>query len=409
MRIFGTVCFLILLSSFSPLWGQRQGGGNTGGGGTTQPRSTPRQPSSTRRPQTLGENDPFGRRRLQMLILSGRIQTSSGPLTGQVRVEFWSFGQMIRTVFSDLRGNFSISFDESSKMASLAATDASVSSARMSTALGNQTGQSGFGSQGARSLLNGGEIRISAPGFHPISLPTAGRTNDFGLNDLGTITLQRIAKVEGSFLSAVSFAAPKKARKEYAKALKLNKKGKVDEAESRLLSAVEIYPKYATAWNSLGEIYQGKNQIEEASDAYSRALKADPKYTVPYLHLTQLQLAEGRHQAALETLGSLLKLDHTLGVAHYYQAVAHYALTQYGEAEQAIRQGLKSLHTPPTMSHLLLGDLLARKGTFVEAAEELRLFLKAAPNSPNSAQARNLLARLEPHLPKENRIDEPAQ
>ena len=310
---------------------------------------------------------------------------------------------MVRTVFSDLRGNFSISFGDSSQMASLAAADASVSSSRMYTRLGSRTAQIGFGRQDARSLLQSGEIRISAAGFHPISLSTAGRTDQIGINDLGTITLQRIAQVEGSFLSAVSGAAPKKARKEFTKALKLNKKGKVDEAESRLLSAVEIYPEYATAWNSLGQIYQGKNQLEKASDAYSRAVKADPKYTVPYLHLTKIHLAEGRHQEALETSGSLLQSDPTLGIAHYYQAVAHHSLTQYGEAEQAIRKALESLHTPPTMSHLLLGDLLARKGTFVEAAEELRLFLKAAPNSPSSAQARDMLAQLEPHLPKENK------
>ena len=181
----------------------------------------------------------------------------------------------------------------------------------------------------------------------------------------------------------------------------MNKKRKVDEAESRLLSAVEIYPEYATAWASLGQIYQGKKQLEKASAAYSRAVKADPKYTVPYLHLIEIQLAEGRHQEALETSEGLLKLDNTLGIAHH-------SLAQYGEAEQAIRKALKSLHTPPTMSHLLLGDLLARKGTFVEAAEELRLFLKAAPNSPSSAQARNLLAQLEPHLPKDNKTAEAA-
>ncbi len=310
---------------------------------------------------------------------------------------------MIRTVFSDLRGNFTISFDESSQMASLGAADASVSGSGLSNPLSNRRGQFGGVGLDARALLQGGEIRISVAGFHPISLITAGRTNQIGLNDLGTITLQRIAKVEGSFLSAISGAAPKKARKEYAKALKLNKKRKVDEAESRLLSAVEIYPEYATAWNGLGQIYLGKNQLEKASDAYSRAVKADPKYTVPYLNLIKIHIAKGRNQEALEISEGLLKLDNTLGIAHYFQAIAHYSLTQYGEAEQAIRKALKSLHTPPTMSHLLLGDLLARKGTFVEAAEELRLFLKAAPNSPSSAQARDLLAQLEPHLPKENK------
>ena len=236
-------------------------------------------------------------------------------------------------------------------------------------------------------------------------MSTAGRTSQFGLNDLGTITLERLAKVEGSFLSVVSLAAPKKARKEFTKALKLSKKGKGDEAESRLLSAVEIYPKYASAWNNLGEIYQRKNQLEKASDAYSRAVKADPKYTVPYLHLTQIHITKGRYQEVIETSKILLKLDPTLGIAHHHQAVAYYSLTQYGAAEKAVRAALKSLHKPPTISHLLLGDLLARKGTFVEAAEELHLFLKAEPNSPISAQARNLLARMEPHLPKE---EEPA-
>ena len=120
----------------------------------------------------------------------------------------------------------------------------------------------------------------------------------------------------------------------------------------------------------------------------------------PYLGQAEVDFRAQQFQEVIKTTEGLLRLDPTLGLAHYYKAVSHYSLGQLEEAEKSARTSLGSLHKPPPAAHFLLGSLLARKGTYPKAVEELRLFLKAEPNAPQAAHARNMLTQLEGRLAK---------
>src|SRR5262249_8687766 len=100
--------------------------------------------------------------------------------------------------------------------------------------------------------------RAALPGFRSDVVNLGGR-RAFDNPDVGTIVLHRLANVEGVTISAVSLQAPKDAKKAYDKGHDLLKKKKIPEAEKELDKAVQIYPKYSTAWFELGRIRESRN------------------------------------------------------------------------------------------------------------------------------------------------------
>lgn len=352
---------------------------------------------------------PEFQRRSQTLIISGRVQSGSSDLGEQIRVEFWNHGQMLRAVFSDLRGNFSFTFDGNQGPMTPGGDSAATSDASYSVEQNRFRQFGGAAGGDVRGMIRGGEIRVRLSGYRPVTKMIMGPLDSFGLTDVGTITLQRLAKVEGTAISLTSLQAPKKARKEMNKAAKLLKKSKKEKATEHLQKAVEIYPQYAVAWQMLGDIYLGQNQPEKARQAFSESIKSDPKYIRPYLGQADIQMRTRQFNELIETTGTLLRLDPTLGTASYYKAVGHYSLGQFAEAEKSAQAAIRSPSGSPAVVHFMLGTLLARKGTLPEAEKELRLFLQIAPGSPAAAEAQKLLTQMESQLSKMQQTETPAQ
>jgi hypothetical protein len=286
MRHLGILVFAaVFLAAFSlPLPGQ-QGGGSSGssGGSAVGTSSTSGRGATTESggPGRISGRMPGYDLEKRTIIISGRVQSVSANFGEQIRVEFWNHGRLLQAVFSDLRGNFTFTFDgnqgqRTSRGNSAVTSDASYSAQQ------NRFRNSGFGFPGdVGAMVRGGEIRVHVAGFHPVNKPVRGPLSM--VTDVGTITLERQAKIEGTAVSLTSLQAPKKARKELNKAAKLLKKSKTEEAAEHLRKAVEIYPQYAVAWNWLGDIYLRQDQPEKARQAFSESMKADPKYIRPYL------------------------------------------------------------------------------------------------------------------------------
>ncbi len=400
MRHFGILLFAtVFLAAFTlPLSGQ-QGGGRPGGGGRSSTSAPPsmERPQQGQRIQSLEQRVPGIDSRV--FVITGRVQSGSGYLGEQIRVEFWNHGQMLRAVFSDLRGNFSFTFDRSSAALVTAAGNSATTSDASHSGAQNRYRQGGFGfgsQEDVRNMIQGGEIRVYVAGFHPVSKSIISRLSM--ITNVGAITLKRLANVEGTAVSLTSFQAPKKARKELNKAVKLLKKSKTQEAAEHLQKAVEVYPQYAVVWHMLGKIYLNQNQPEKAHQAFSESIKADPKYIRPYLEQANIQMLSRQFTDLIETSGTLLRLDPTLGTASYYKAVGHYYLGQFAEGEKSALTAVQSPGSLPPGAHFMLGSLLAHEGTYAEAAKELRLFLQIAAGSPAAVEAQKLLTEMEGHL-----------
>jgi Flp pilus assembly protein TadD len=99
--------------------------------------------------------------------------------------------------------------------------------------------------------------------------------------------------------------------------------------------------------------------------------------------------------------------------AHYVRAVANLNLRNFEAAEESAReaQKLDTQHRLPRNDHLL-GVILLQKQDYAGAAQQLRTYLKFAPDSPDASSIKTQaeeLEKLADAQPKENPKENPQQ
>jgi tetratricopeptide (TPR) repeat protein len=194
--------------------------------------------------------------------------------------------------------------------------------------------------------------------------------------------------------------APKEAKKAFEKGRDNAKKGKWDNALKELQKAVEAYPKYAEAWHMLGLVQVEKKDMEAAKASFLKAVAADEKFVKPYLPLAQFAAGEGNWKGVSEYSEKLIRLNPVdFPQAYFYNAVAHYNLQNFEDAEKNAREAveLDKKHMMPKASHLL-GILLAMKRDYNGAAQHIRSYIAHAPQAGDIEQVKQQLAEIEKNL-----------
>jgi len=397
---------------------QKQGAPTTGptvpgapGTGTTTP-GRPTVPGTN--PNTTNPNDPNNPNnqinrfpdQQRPIFISGKVMLDDGTPPGDsVVIERVCNGNPRAEGYTDSKGRFSFQLGQNQGVMQ----DASMGSSgrggfggygnQDNGPLGSSQSRGGFGGAGSgiseRDLM-GCEIRAALPGFRSESVSLSGR-RAFDNPDVGTIILHRLANVEGVTISAVSLQAPKDAKKAFDKGRDFLKKKKPAEAEKELEKAVQIYPKYSTAWYELGRIKESQNDVEGARKAYGQALAADPKYINPYHQLAGISVKEQKWQDVADTTQRLISLDPVdFPDAYFYNSAANYYLKNYDAAEKSAREAQK-LDTRNRMpkTNQLLGVILAEKQDYAGAAEQIKKYLTLVPEGQDADTAKKQLIELE--------------
>ena len=216
----------------------------------------------------------------------------------------------------------------------------------------------------------------------------------WGNTEVAPILMYPIARVQGTSVSLTSMLAPKQARRSVEQATKALKKEKFDEAEVLLKSAIGIYPASAEAWFLLGDVYQLQKRKQEARESYLRAVQADGLYVRPYLRLARLSMNERDWRNAADLSNKALELDPiAFPEAYYLNALALYNLKDLETAERSARKGQRlDLSRQFPQMHLILANILSIKQDALGSIEEMRKYLKDAPNAEDAPMVR---ARLE--------------
>jgi tetratricopeptide (TPR) repeat protein len=339
-----------------------------------------------------------------VLFIQGRVATNDGtPVPNDLLVERVCNERVRQQVHATPRGDFSMQIG--SKFDSF--VDASSGQA-------SQEGEARKASTGGipRHDLANCELRTSAAGFRPNSISLVDLTPSASVVDVGSIVVQRIAKIKGTTLSATPYKAPPNARKVYEKGLEAERKGRVAEARKYFDQAVEIYPRYASAWFQLGKVYEKENDKDSARAAYTEATAIDKRFLPPYLSLASLAFEAGNWTEVLQFTGHIMDLDllnhgnfagYVLDLdewnsagAYFYNAVANYKLNKIEEAEKsALKAERLDLRTNFPQLHLLLAEIFARKKDYAVAMSQLKAYLELVPHAKDGDLVRERLAKLE--------------
>jgi len=327
------------------------------------------------------------------MFLIGRVTTDDGtPIPHDVLIERVCNDRVRQQVHASSRGDFSM------QMGSMADAflDASADGHP------DRTSQYGVQDRGLqigipRRELMTCELRASVPGFRSSIISLMEFPPSGGSINVGSIVVQRGAKIEGTMVSATTYQAPKDARKAYEKGLEAENKGKLADARSYFEKAVEIYPKHANAWFQLGMVLQKQNQKDEARAAYTQATTADDRFLPPYLSLALLA-GEGENWTEVVNLTAHILDRDPLNYpdAYFYNSVANYNLKKMEEAKKSGLQAerLDQRNRFPQV-HLLLAEIFSEKNEYPTAIAEMQTYLKLVPQAKNADQVRERLAKLQ--------------
>jgi tetratricopeptide (TPR) repeat protein len=236
--------------------------------------------------------------------------------------------------------------------------------------------------------LDGCDVSINLKGYKPVVVT---------LKQDAVITLKRIGDHEGSTVSETSLSAPKDAQKAYEHGLAAISEHKWDAAQKDLQKAVDIYPQYAQAWSTLGEVMVAQSKLPDARAAWEHAVKADPKYIKPYQELARMAIVENRAQDASEIAEKALAQSPVeFPAVYFYYAVAQQGLGHPDVAEKFARQAIEldTGHEYPRAEYLL-ASLLDAKGDRAGAIDHLNKYLEAAPKAADADKVRQRIAQLE--------------
>jgi tetratricopeptide (TPR) repeat protein len=374
------VSFAVFLAS--PLLAQK--------GGSPSPKApsgpTPTQPSARVDSVPNGpavQNPPF---------VYGKLLTESGAaLPESTSVELDCATQYVKAVHPELNGTFQ--FD----LRAVQQTDEDMSAAvdpedGEGVAIGPGNASTAPGVSAAFSYC---DLRISAPGYQPVSKFVDMRDGDIGGVNIGTLVLSPVFLEQSSEVSVNSLMVPKNARKEYEKGEKDLRRNDLRSATNHLEKAVADYKNFAAAWNDLGRIYMTTHQKDKAAQAFSNAIAADSGYVPPYLNLAELQIQNGQYADAASTAEKALGVHPELPSASFLEALADFKLNRFDAAEQNARQAERGPHQNIPQLHLLLANLLLRKNDFSGAAQEMRAYLKEFPNGQSVAEVKTRLPQVE--------------
>lgn len=325
----------------------------------------------------LGVNAP--------MFFSGRIVSEDGSALGNTAaIETVCNGSERIEAYADSKGRFSFQYGQVSPDV---VQDASIASG--DPRLGRfQTSRV----SSRRWELTNCQLRARVPGFLSESV---GLTPD-GQN-VGTIIVHRLGVVEGSVVSAVALAAPKDARKAFDKGEDDLRKGSPEQARKNFEKAVGLYPQYASAWQELGKLQIEAHQKDQARGSFAAAIKADPKFIEPYLGLAAIQANGQEWGDLLATTNRTLQLDpYDYPQAYFLNAVADFNMHNMDAAEKSAREAEK-LDTRGRIPGIrrLLSAILLNRHDYAQAADQMRGYLRYAPESAATDEVRAQLFAIE--------------
>jgi tetratricopeptide (TPR) repeat protein len=196
-------------------------------------------------------------------------------------------------------------------------------------------------------------------------------------------------------ISARDAAIPPPAVKEFEKAKKLLvEEQNGEKSVPHLLKAIQLYERFPQAYVLLGAAYAYQSKWTESQQAFEKAIQIDDKMSDAYLGLGTLQNQQNKFADAEQSLAKAVELAPESFQAQYELGKSYWALKRNAEAEPHAAKAV-ALQPGSAEAHVLMGNVLLRKGDAAGALREFKESLKIDPNHRYAEPTRQIVSRLE--------------
>ncbi|HYL97681.1 MAG TPA: tetratricopeptide repeat protein [Blastocatellia bacterium] len=282
---------------------------------------------------------------------------------------------------------------------------------RLEQVLTVRLGSIGFGEQYTTTDTNGRfyfyrlrsgtyTLTIDSRDFEPVNEtvqllePMRRDTSETALTQMVQINLKMKATTAGAAPATVSAAAagiPEPALKLYNGALTSVKAGDRAKAIDQLNQALALYPKFAAALNELGLQYLAQKKYPKAIESFKAALNIQADSPQAGLNLGIALVESASYRDAAVQLRDFVKKHNDSAQGRMYLGDALVRLGSYEDAEPELKESIRLGGDSVAEAHRFLAICYIQKGKGPEAAEELKTYLKLAPNAKDADKIRQLI------------------
>lgn len=187
---------------------------------------------------------------------------------------------------------------------------------------------------------------------------------------------------------------PKTATKEFQKGIKADALGQREEAIQHYEKAVSIAPGYYPAHNNLGSDRMAKSDLPGALKEFSEVVRLNQGDAAAYFNLSNVCILMGDLPEARRYLDEGMRRQPSSALGRFLEGTLNIRLGKLSDAEEPLRQAIR-LDPLMFQPRLQLVNLLLQQGRKDDAVAQLQDFVRFFPEGAYSAQAKNLLKRLQ--------------
>lgn len=204
-------------------------------------------------------------------------------------------------------------------------------------------------------------------------------------------------KNSSSTATGVVFAqdVPDAARKQYEHGSALIKKaGQEKEGVEALKKAIDIFPLYFDALETLGAEYLKQKEYEAAIPVLTTAIEVNGKAYQSLQALSVAQFNLKQMPEALESMRRSIAINQGSAAANLWLGMLLRQSSKLDEAETYLKQAAHLSGSKLPDAHWQLALLYNQLKRYKEAADELELFLKVQPDSRDKEMIQKLIQQL---------------
>ncbi len=210
----------------------------------------------------------------------------------------------------------------------------------------------------------------------------------------GNVASANSRRAHDAAVYAPELNVPDEARKQYQDGVDALKKDDLRAAEQDFRKAVELFPKYSSAYNALGVVLRKEGHEDTAGAALDRALELNPNNAEAEKNRAAIYLQAGKLEDAEKLQRRATALQPHEAAGFVTLAYLELALKRYDAALQASKDAQEKNWKKYPIIRMIRARSFEMKDERGEAIREYKAYLKSKPDETHAKMARESIERL---------------